>query len=372
MARFAVFLGCCLPCLTVALRAASFAIGFQPQTTALRGGSPATPFAGARTHRARSVVPRRFAPLQTLTGGSEFLQDMRNCDFFKRLGEEAPGGAMDLGLMDENDVDDAAELVYKSFDRLFARNRWSENNPLGVLCALKNSFQNKSDYRDVKEGIKFRCGFALQFPTLTKPINQGSMVAFCVREKNALGTVGPLVGYFELCLMVPDGRRPEDPKKPSRDDPLERPYISNICVRESDRRTGLGRAMLRLAEQIVYRVWAEDALYLHIDDYLPSQRLYPAEGYINVADPFEDGVTHMIKNLTEYFPSREELKAVRQGSEEFGAEEDEEAEVEDEEVSDMSGVEVEIQDDDEDGEESSSDVAADGRALLDSESNDKS
>jgi len=118
--------------------------------------------------------------------------------------------------------------------------------------------------------------------------------------------------------------------------------------------------MLRLAEQIVYRIWAEHVVYLHIDDYVPSKRLYPSEGYVNVAEPFEDGVTHMIKNLAEYFPSRKELEAMSQVSKDVGVEEDDVAEVEDEdkEFSDTSGVEVELEDGDENGEEAFSDVAA--------------
>merc|ERR1712039_16322 len=81
------------------------------------------------------------------------------------------------------------------------------------------------------------------------------------------------VGFFELLLLQPDGRRPLSFRQSAsqakgtgvpKDLGVE-PYMLNLCVARRCRRLGLGRAMLGLAEQIVRETWDSKGLYLHVD-----------------------------------------------------------------------------------------------------------
>lgn len=277
-----------------------------------------------RTGR-RPRVARGFAPLSSATEGSELLAKLRGSETLRNFGFTAPGGPLDLGLPDPSDMDEIVELVHESFDRLFAKQRFDEGF-FGFLVGPINSFRNSSDKDTIRKGLEYRVDSGMQFPSLARPAGQDTTVAILARGRPDGQKKGPLIGYFELCLLPADGRRPEDDRPPARGDAPLMPYFSNLCVAEPYRRGGLGRSMLNLAEEIVVRTWGDEKVYLHIDDYEASRRLYTSAGYGN-CQTWPDGVKHMCKELDELV-AEEAARAERQEAEEEAAKAAKEAEEE--------------------------------------------
>jgi len=61
------------------------------------------------------------------------------------------------------------------------------------------------------------------------------------------------------------------------------PYLSNLCVAESDRGKKIGTAMIRCTECIAKNVWGYNKLYLHVDlENKAAVNLYKSEGYRDV------------------------------------------------------------------------------------------
>lgn len=83
------------------------------------------------------------------------------------------------------------------------------------------------------------------------------------------------------------------------------PYLSNLCVDESYRGQGLGRALVRCVEDISCSAWGYSRLYLHVDvDNVPALELYQSEGYSDVGrrwNPFWVGraadIGYYVKNI---------------------------------------------------------------------------
>mmetsp|Transcript_59325 Transcript_59325/g.130283 ORF Transcript_59325/g.130283 Transcript_59325/m.130283 type:complete len:375 (-) Transcript_59325:170-1294(-) len=256
---------------------------------------------GAAAGPARSRIARHALPLRRVSGGQEFMQV--NPAARRPFGVTAPFGPLELGLAEKTDLPDIVDLLTVSFDRLFAKKRVDAGawGPLGSLVAPWNAFNRAKDQQDMRKGVDFRLELAMLYPTLRRPVRRDESIGVLARGKRSRGgSDGPLIAYFELCTLPPDGRRPEDEKGP-KENGGERcqpaPYFSNLCVAENCRRRGLGRAMLQLAEDIVTNVWGDTRLYLHIDEYEPSQGLYPSHGYVPVSPKAADGVTHMWREL---------------------------------------------------------------------------
>lgn len=61
------------------------------------------------------------------------------------------------------------------------------------------------------------------------------------------------------------------------------PYLSSLCVDESYRKRGFGRALVHCCEDVARNCWGYDRLYLHVDpDNTPAVKLYASEGYKEV------------------------------------------------------------------------------------------
>lgn len=59
-----------------------------------------------------------------------------------------------------------------------------------------------------------------------------------------------------------------------------RPYLSNLCVAEEFQGRGIGRALVRVVEDIVKTKWEMEDIYLHVDeDNKAALSLYISEGY---------------------------------------------------------------------------------------------
>lgn len=57
------------------------------------------------------------------------------------------------------------------------------------------------------------------------------------------------------------------------------PYLSNLCVDESYRGRGIGRALVRCVEDIAVTAWGYTKIYLHVDIESSALSLYTKEGY---------------------------------------------------------------------------------------------
>ena len=65
--------------------------------------------------------------------------------------------------------------------------------------------------------------------------------------------------------------------------PPLRPYLCNLCVTESLRNLGIGRALCRIVEAIANQQWGYDHIYLHVDpENAVARTLYEREGYKDV------------------------------------------------------------------------------------------
>lgn len=84
-----------------------------------------------------------------------------------------------------------------------------------------------------------------------------------------------------------------------------RPYLCNLCVSESLRNLGIGRALCRIVEAIALYQWGYDHIYLHVDPSNDTARkLYETEGYRDVGKRWNvlwaggaDGIGYYVKKL---------------------------------------------------------------------------
>ncbi len=71
------------------------------------------------------------------------------------------------------------------------------------------------------------------------------------------------------------------------------PYLSNLCVDEKYRGKKIGKAMVRVVENIAKSTWGFNRMYLHVDeDNEAALSLYKREGYRDVGhrwNPFWAG-----------------------------------------------------------------------------------
>jgi ribosomal protein S18 acetylase RimI-like enzyme len=83
------------------------------------------------------------------------------------------------------------------------------------------------------------------------------------------------------------------------------PYLSNLCVDDSQRGKGIGRALVRCVENIAHSSWGYSRMYLHVDtDNKAAMELYKNEGYRDVGRrwiPFWAGKAADIGYFVKYF-----------------------------------------------------------------------
>eukprot|EP00439_Symbiodinium_sp_Y106_P080465 s1603_g19.t1 len=229
---------------------------------------------------------------------------------------------LEVGMPDMSDLEEMTALMVDSFDRMLAKKRWDESNPFAEYA---NAFIDADETDKIAKGMQMRLDVSLQYQNLRRPVKQDESMALVARAKQ-----GPLVAYVELCVLANDGRRPEDDDESLPEGVTKQPYLSNLCVAPPFRRSGIGKALLRVAEDVVRYIWKDSKMYLHIDEYKPARLLYESVGYDAVSDTDAEGVTHMMKELPpieeevdddegeDYFVSEEDLanmKAIEGGSE---------------------------------------------------------
>eukprot|EP00930_Biecheleria_cincta_P084941 TRINITY_DN74369_c0_g1_i1.p1 TRINITY_DN74369_c0_g1~~TRINITY_DN74369_c0_g1_i1.p1 ORF type:complete len:368 (+),score=66.03 TRINITY_DN74369_c0_g1_i1:26-1105(+) len=283
----------------------AFALGFAASLAWL-----ATPKAwNSMSLRASAPVRRRSrslalqaVPIGRVGCGPQLLEKLSEED----LGPLGRDGELELGMPGQDDVQGLTLLMHQCFDRIFLPKRLPEGVVLDVLgiAEAANRYQEVWELEDIEKGLKVRLDLSLQFPTLRKPTKQEQTVPLIARARGPRGfSDGPVVAYVELCVLAADGRRPEDEIDAPSGAAVE-PYLSNLCVLPGYRRQGIGSAMLKVAEEVVSKIWKGRRVYLHIDKYEPAKSLYEGSGYIPVKPTGSDGVTHMVKELAE--PEEEE------------------------------------------------------------------
>ena len=251
-------------------------------------------------------VSRPALTLSRIPTADNLLQKIDK-DTLQRL-EEAD---LELGMPDSNDLEEITPLMVDAFDRMLAKKRWDESTPFAEYA---NAFIDADETQKIAQGIQMRLDVSLQYQSLRRPVKQDESMALVARAKQ-----GPLVAYVELCVLADDGRRPEDDDGNLPEGVTKQPYLSNLCVAPPFRRSGIGRALLRVAEDVVRYIWKDSKMYLHIDEYEPARKLYESEGYAAVSPTDSEGVTHMLKELP---PIEEEVVEDDEDEDYYVSEED--------------------------------------------------
>eukprot|EP00931_Biecheleriopsis_adriatica_P039736 TRINITY_DN22718_c0_g1_i1.p1 TRINITY_DN22718_c0_g1~~TRINITY_DN22718_c0_g1_i1.p1 ORF type:complete len:340 (+),score=94.37 TRINITY_DN22718_c0_g1_i1:37-1020(+) len=250
------------------------------------------PLAKPHGNSRKRLSALRAVQLSRTAGGEDFLKQVPS----EHL-EALEAAQLELSLPDKSEIEELTMLMHESFERIFEKKRMQPEGmgPLGVLGEVFNAFTDQAEVQEISKGLLFRLDLTMQFPSLQKPIRQEQTLALQAKLKGS----NELVAYVELCMLVPDGRRPDedDEDRPIPDGLRPKPYLSNLCVTSSFRRKGLARAVLQVAEDIVRYAWKEEEIYLHIDSYEPSRKLYESSGYTTVSSTTKEGDTHMVKEL---------------------------------------------------------------------------
>lgn len=299
--------------LAAALRLAALALlgaAFTFVASQGRANLPRGVGRGRNASRGPQCTVRKALALSRFSTGEQLLEKLdkeRTLAPLEELG-------LEVGMPDVNDLPEITALMVECFDRTLKKKRWDEGNPLAQYV---NPFIEQNEVKEIAKGIQMRLDVTLQFPSLRRPIKQDESIALVARQSKG----GPLIAYVEICLLPADGRRPEDERPMDGATPWQ-PYLSNLCVTQRARRSGIGRALLALMEEVIRYVWKDQRIYLHIDNYGPAKALYESEGFVATGPMDAEDVTHMMKELP---PVEEELD---------DDDEDEEAPDEDEEDED--------------------------------------
>lgn len=242
------------------------------------------------------------------------IEDSVSCD------EEGLGG-FEAMLAQEQDVEPLSKLLIEGFWDVIDRDLLEERQ-WGPLATIWNRLNVWLDEQAVLYGLgqNLKRGLTPPYSILRprgRPLDGHSLGLLLVPRVPAERRVVPPVAFCELCLLPPDGRRPEDLEEvwsSSMAESLQacQPYFHNFCVAPHLQRRGLGRGLLHLAEDVVRRVWGDNRMYLHAEENSVAAQFYTSAGYVPTAnssflkagEPFipqrtKDGkeIVHMAKVL---------------------------------------------------------------------------
>lgn len=283
------------------------------------GGHVGTPARGS-PRTIPCAVPVRIAEgMQQLMGPGDvvhplLLEDEGDC------GEEGLG-SFEAMLAQEEDLEPLSKLLIEGFWEVIDRDLLEEKQ-WGLLATTWNGLNVWLDEQAVLYGLgqNLKSGLTPPYSILRpcgRPLDGHSLGLLLLPRGRAHRCVVPPVAFCELCLLPPDGRRPEDLEEVWSSAFVEsvqdcQPYFHNFCVAPRVQRRGLGRGLLHLAEDIVKRVWGDSRLYLHAEEDSVAAKFYISAGYVPTANssflkadqPFipqsgKDGkeIVHMAKQL---------------------------------------------------------------------------
>jgi len=217
----------------------------------------------------------------------------------------------DFHLLESIDLDNASQLAVDAFYRprvtinskgMSSFEVWFAETFVGPF----NAFDKFDAFLTNKWGFESRSRSRLSKPSL-KPSSESFILATTLkkdREEDANGNEhnvindgnhvdsNPIVGIVEISLEKPDGNLAPAvqifPRPPPTDN--DQAYLCNLCVSKQHRRTGMGKALCQLSEQLVVKHWGRKQMYLHVEDSNDAARtLYTSMGYEETPglNPFE-------------------------------------------------------------------------------------
>lgn len=251
-------------------------------------------------------------------------------------------GEYELCVVEVSDLPDVARFVVQTFGadatRLSRDLSSFERMLVTPAIELVNGYSGIVAFAEVLAGLRSRLGFRLKCDRmdLSRPNLDGLSrddqirMAACSSVILALGKnqTGDnsnwridVIASVELRLQPCDAKIPFSlpwidhierrlasiaglDKKRVRD---LQPYLSNLCVDESQRGKGIGRSLVRYVERIAESRWGYSRMYLHVDtDNTAALKLYESEGYRDVGrrwNPFWAGksaaIGYFVKNMNE-------------------------------------------------------------------------
>lgn len=234
-----------------------------------------------------------------------------------------------LSIIEKDDISTVSQLQLECFSQdlvtLSDDMQGIERALLGPVVNLLTWYSDAVGYFEVSTGIQSRASNRME-----RASSQRSNLVQCIDDVNsgsivlALGNQkGAIVASVEVRLQPTDGKIPFS--QPGLDDterkialelmalPFDtidrtpQPYLSNLCVAETCRGKGIGKALVRCVESIATD-WGYDKLYLHVDPKNdPAFKLYEKEGFVetNVRwNPFWAGGAASIAYLVKRNDSR--------------------------------------------------------------------
>jgi len=265
----------------------------------------------ARTTALHLVPIRKFRDKFTFLSESD---DYRCC--IDKLGKF---GEYDLCIVEEQDLPDVSRFVVQGFGadaiRLSQDIGAFEKMLMTPALELVNGYSSLVAFAEVLAGMRGRLSFRLKSsqkmdmsPPNFKGLNRkekiqmasGTSVIFALAKKHSDDTNDwhcDVIASVELRLEPCDAKIPFTlpwvdrierflgslvglGKNDGRD---LQPYLSSLLVDEKFQGKGVGRALVRVVEDVAFSFWGYSKMYLHVDaDNKAAFGLYKSEGYRDV------------------------------------------------------------------------------------------
>ena len=227
-------------------------------------------------------------------------------DFERCLNLELPE-SLTLSLLERSDISAASTLALECFYQPRLKINFDEF----VVDSWEYSFWKKclQTYNTVDKfdawcgnyiGFLSRCNSRLDRPLLD--LSRESILLCATKQSDH---DSELIGLLELCLEEPTGRLTTSVANPFREKDAnnehEKPYLCNLCVSRSHRRSGVGKILCQYAESIASHLWGYSEMYIHVEasNYAASS-LYKDLGYVPVTNAPSyplDGILFYRKSL---------------------------------------------------------------------------
>mmetsp|Transcript_8189 Transcript_8189/g.22492 ORF Transcript_8189/g.22492 Transcript_8189/m.22492 type:complete len:361 (-) Transcript_8189:312-1394(-) len=192
---------------------------------------------------------------------------------------------LEVALAQDTDLPAIADLLIEGFEYVIKPKLLNEET-WGVVAAIWNACVRNLEKFVVRLAMSETLYRKMKDPSVQRPRGRqldGHGMGLVLVERGSTDRLP--VAFCELCLLKNDGSRPDDsaqlmPMLLGRDlSSDEQPYMLNLCVARAWRRRGVGKAFLRLVENIVRDTWKDDCLYLHADRDEAAFGLYSSAGY---------------------------------------------------------------------------------------------
>lgn len=245
-------------------------------------------------------------------------------------GEDSSNNPYVLGVVEEQDLPDVSRFIVQTFGadaiRLSSDIGAFERALMAPATELINGYSGLIAFAEVLQGLRCRLDHNiidrnvsqyLDSPgvhDLTEPsdrsklASRSSVVLALAKKDSRQNSQIDVIASVELRLQPCDAKIPftlpwldsiersiaslVGLRRQNEERCELQPYLSNLCVDERVRGKGVGRALVRVIENIGQQ-WGYSYMFLHVDvDNEPAYRLYRSEGYQDVGrrwNPFWAG-----------------------------------------------------------------------------------